>query len=129
MGVWWHAGGLCRAGAGGLVGLSTTETRTLEGVAVPGAEKVSVTLTAEMVQAIRAGVDSGEYVSASEVVRDALRRWQLQRAEEAERLDAVRARIRRSIDDPRPSLSGSEVDVELAAFFEELAPSGGDAAA
>lgn len=96
---------------------------------MPGAEKVSVTLTAEMVQAIRAGVESGEYASASEVVRDALRRWQRQRAEEAERLDGVRARIRLSLDDPRPSLSESEVDVELAAFFEELAPSGGDAAA
>lgn len=96
---------------------------------MPGAEKVSVTLTAEMVQAIRASVESGEYASASEVVRDALRRWQCQRAEEAERLDAVRARIRRSLDDPRPSLSESEVDVELATVFEELAPSGGDAAA
>lgn len=88
---------------------------------MPGAEKVSVTLTAEMVQAIRASVESGEYASGSEVVRDALRRWQGQRAEDAERLDGVRARIRRSLDDPRPSLSESEVDLELA-------QSGGDAA-
>ncbi|MPZ74426.1 MAG: type II toxin-antitoxin system ParD family antitoxin [Nitriliruptorales bacterium] len=96
---------------------------------MPSAEKVSVTLTAEMVQAIRASVASGEYASASEVVRDALRGWQRERAEDAERLDAVRARIHRALDDPRPSLSESEVDVELATFFEEAATSGGDGTA
>lgn len=92
------------------------------------AEKVSVTLTPEMVRVVRASVDSGEYASASEVVRDALRGWQRQRAEDAERLGSVRARIRRALDDPQPSLSDAEMDEELAAFFEGEASSGGDAA-
>lgn len=93
------------------------------------AEKVSVTLTPEMVRAVRASVDSGEYASASEVVREALRGWQRQRAEDAERLASVRARVRRSVDDPRPSLSESEVDRELAVFFAQMASSGDDAPA
>ena len=44
-------------------------------------EKVSVALTAEMVSEMRAVVESGEYASASEVVRDALREWRLRRVE------------------------------------------------
>jgi antitoxin ParD1/3/4 len=93
------------------------------------AEKVSVTLTPEMVRAVRASVESGEYASASEVVRDALRGWQRQRAEDAERLAGVRARIQRSLEDPRPSLTEAEVDLELAAFMAEVAGAGDDAPA
>lgn len=91
------------------------------------AEKVSVTLTPEMVRAVRASVDSGEYASASEVVRDALRGWQRQRAEDAERLAGVRARIQRSLEDPRPSLTETEVDQELAGFIAGVAGAGDDA--
>jgi antitoxin ParD1/3/4 len=96
---------------------------------MPSAEKVSVTLTPEMVRVIRESVDRGEYASASEVVREALRGWQRQRVEDAERLEAVRARIHRSLEDPRPSLSESDVDDELGAFFEQVSTSGDDAAA
>ena len=44
-------------------------------------EKVSVALTAEMASEMRAVVESGEYASASEVLRDALREWRLRRVE------------------------------------------------
>jgi hypothetical protein len=36
---------------------------------------------------------------------------------DAERLAVIRARIRRSLDDPRPSLSSEEVDTHLKALF------------
>lgn len=42
-------------------------------------EKVSISLTSEQVAALRAVVDAGEYATASEVVREALRDWQLKR--------------------------------------------------
>jgi antitoxin ParD1/3/4 len=42
-------------------------------------EKVSITLTAEMAAAVRKAVESGEYASTSEVMRDALRDWQTKR--------------------------------------------------
>lgn len=48
---------------------------------MPNVEKVSVALTAEMASEMRAVVESGEYASASEVVRDALREWRLRRVE------------------------------------------------
>lgn len=82
------------------------------------AEKVSVTMTSEQMQVIRESVQSGEFATTSEAMRDAVRVWQRQRIEDAERLEAVRARIRRSIDDPRPSLSADEAEAELARFME-----------
>ena len=44
---------------------------------MPDVRKISIAVTGEQLQAIREAVDSGAYASASEVVRDALRGWQL----------------------------------------------------
>jgi antitoxin ParD1/3/4 len=44
-------------------------------------EKVSVALTPEMAAAVREVVKAGEYASASEVVREALREWSFKRRE------------------------------------------------
>jgi antitoxin ParD1/3/4 len=43
---------------------------------VQNVEKMSVALTPEMAAAVRHAVASGEYASASEVIREALRLWQ-----------------------------------------------------
>jgi antitoxin ParD1/3/4 len=40
---------------------------------MPNVEKMSIALTPELAAAVRAAVASGEYVSSSEVVREALR--------------------------------------------------------
>ncbi len=50
-------------------------------------------------------------------------------AEDAERLEAIRARIRRSIDDPRPSLTQEEADARLRLLFAQDTPPPDDAAA
>lgn len=57
-----------------------------------------------MLRAIRESVEAGEYASTSEALRDAVRVWQRQRLEDAERLSAIRTRVRRSLDDPRPGI-------------------------
>lgn len=44
-------------------------------------EKISVSLPAEMVKAVNKAVDSGNYATVSEVVRTALRMWEVERAE------------------------------------------------
>ena len=44
-------------------------------------EKVSVALTAEMAAMMRQAVESGEYASASEVMREAFRDWKFRRAQ------------------------------------------------
>jgi antitoxin ParD1/3/4 len=46
---------------------------------MPDIQKVSVALTAEQVAALKAAVDSGEYATTSEIVREAIRDWQLKR--------------------------------------------------
>lgn len=78
------------------------------------AEKISVTMTPQMMRAIRESVAAGEFASTSEALRDAVRVWQRERNEQAERLTAIRARVRHSLDDPRPDLSGDDVDERLA---------------
>ena len=83
------------------------------------AEKISITMTPEMMRTIRASVASGEYTSTSEALRDAVRVWQGDREEHAQRLESIRARINRSIDDPRPSVTGEEVKRRLTALHEE----------
>jgi antitoxin ParD1/3/4 len=92
------------------------------------AEKISITMTPEMMRVIRESVDAGEYTSVSEVFRDAVRAWQRERDEHAERLNAIRARVRRSLDDPRPSLSADEAEAEMARFMEEQAKAAAHAA-
>ncbi|HEX8224979.1 MAG TPA: type II toxin-antitoxin system ParD family antitoxin [Allosphingosinicella sp.] len=44
------------------------------------AQKLSIALTEELVRDIESAVSSGDYSTASEVVRDALRAWKRERA-------------------------------------------------
>jgi antitoxin ParD1/3/4 len=41
--------------------------------------KISIALTAEMAELVRQAVESGDYASGSEVIREALREWKLRR--------------------------------------------------
>ncbi|WP_348270974.1 hypothetical protein [Methylobacterium sp. ARG-1] len=50
---------------------------------------------------------------------EAVHALQRQRRENAERLDVIRARIRRSLDDPHPDLSSEEVQEHLDELFAE----------
>lgn len=83
------------------------------------AEKISITMTPEMMRLVRASVEAGEYASASEVFRAAMRVWRRERGERAERLEAIRARIRSSLDDPRPDLTMDEMREWLATLRDE----------
>ncbi|QRE73043.1 type II toxin-antitoxin system ParD family antitoxin [Methylobacterium aquaticum] len=63
---------------------------------------------------------AGEHASLGDVLRDAVSLEKREREEEhAGRLNAIRARIRRSLDDPRPDLTLDEVDAALEALFAE----------
>lgn len=80
------------------------------------AEKISITITPEMMQHIRASVEAGEYASTSEAMRDAVRVWQRERELHRESLAKMRSRVRRSIADPRSDLSGRDVGERLEAL-------------
>lgn len=57
---------------------------------MPNVEKISIALPPEMVEQVRQAVDSGEYASSSEVVRDALRDWTHKRQLRQSGLDDLR---------------------------------------
>ncbi len=46
---------------------------------MPEVQKVSIALTGEQVGALKAAVDTGEYATTSEIVREAIRDWQFKR--------------------------------------------------
>ena len=46
---------------------------------MPDVQKVSVALTGEQIGALRAAVETGEYATTSEIVREAIRDWQFKR--------------------------------------------------
>lgn len=51
------------------------------------ARKLSVSLTSEFIALLDEAVETGEYTSTSEVIRDALREWKLRRS--WDRIDAA----------------------------------------
>ena len=53
-------------------------------------EKVSIALTSEMLASVREVVESGEYASSSEVVREALRDWKLRRSLQQKEIEELR---------------------------------------
>lgn len=71
-------------------------------------EKVSVALTPEMAAMMRQVVEAGEYASASEVMREALRDWKLRRAQREQAVDELR-RIWDTGIASGPSRDGQEV--------------------
>jgi len=57
---------------------------------MPDILKISVALTGEQVATLKAAVDSGEYATTSEAVREALREWQLKRQLQREDIRRLR---------------------------------------
>jgi antitoxin ParD1/3/4 len=53
-------------------------------------EKITIALTKEMANNVRAAVKAGDYASTSEVVREALRDWQLKRISQQEQIEHLR---------------------------------------
>ena len=84
------------------------------------AEKLSVTVTPAMARLIRARVEDGSFGSASEVVRAALRAFQREEQEHAERIASIKARIKASIEDTRPPVPMEQAFRRVRRHIEEL---------
>jgi antitoxin ParD1/3/4 len=91
--------------------------------------QITVSLAAEMVRTIDESVAAGEYASSNDLVGEALRLWQRQKMSDAAYLAELEARVRRSIDDPRPSFTDEQVRDRLAALHEETVKAQGHEAA
>ena len=74
-------------------------------------ERITVTMPEEMAARLRAAVETGQYATTSEVVREALRDW----TEEQGRLESKRELLRREIEKglEGPFLDGPRVMADL----------------
>ena len=62
-------------------------------------ERMTNTMPADMAAVVKAAVDSGDYASTSEVVRDALREWKMRCAVQLQEIVALKADIDEGLAD------------------------------
>jgi antitoxin ParD1/3/4 len=77
---------------------------------MPDVQKVSVALTGEQLGALRAAVETGEYATTSEIVREAIRDWQFKHELRQEDLK----RLRQLWDQGKASGTAQPVDFDNA---------------
>ena len=77
---------------------------------MPEVQKVSIALTGEQLGALKADVETGEYATTSEIVREAIRDWQFKRELRQEDLK----RLRQLWDQGKASGPTTPVDFEDA---------------
>jgi antitoxin ParD1/3/4 len=77
---------------------------------MPDVQKISIALTGEQIAALRAAVETGEYATTSEIVREAIREWQFKRELRQEDLK----RLRQLWDEGKASGAAVPVDFEAA---------------
>ncbi|CDZ50870.1 ribbon-helix-helix domain-containing protein [Neorhizobium galegae] len=82
-----------------------------------GEQKLSITLPDDMADAIKEWVESGRYSSTDDAMRAAVGALLREDEDQESRIEAIRERVRKSIDDPRPSLTGAEVRQHLDALY------------
>lgn len=76
---------------------------------MPGIEKISIALPAEMLTQVHDAVDAGEYASTSEVMRDALREWTLRRATKKQGIAELRKLWAEAVKEKQPGVSADAV--------------------
>lgn len=85
-------------------------------------ETINVTLEQDALSAVRESVEAGDFATEGEALSDAVRVWTLAREERAERLEHIKARLRRSIEDPRRSLTSEEMRESMTRWYAEISP-------
>jgi antitoxin ParD1/3/4 len=89
-------------------------------------ERITVTMPEEMVAKMRAAVETGEYATTSEIVREALRDWADEQAKRQAGLERLRALIAEG--EKGPFRDGEEFFDELEARLQQTIDSLPDAA-
>jgi len=84
-------------------------------------EKISIALPLEMITIVRGAVETGEFASTSEVVRDALRDWTLKRQLRREGIEELRRVWQQAINDKTPGIAADEVLDRLENKYKSLA--------
>ena len=91
------------------------------------AEKISIALPPEMVAVLRAAVDTGEYASSSEVVRDAMRDWTHKRRLRGQGVAELRQVWQAALRNTSPGVSADEAIDRLERKYQAIADTEGTA--
>jgi len=62
-------------------------------------ERLTVTMPADMLAVLKSAVDSGDYASTSEVIREAVRDWKMKRALQIQEFTTLKADIDQGLAD------------------------------
>ena len=85
-------------------------------------ERMTITMPSEMASMVQAVVDSGDYATVSEVIREAVREWRAKRVNHQQELRALKSDIRKGLADLEAGrLRDFEVD-RIAARGRKLLP-------
>jgi antitoxin ParD1/3/4 len=76
---------------------------------MPGIAKISIALPSEMLTLVHDAVDTGEYASTSEVVRDALREWTIRRRSRQQGIADLRKMWSKAVKDKAPGVPADAV--------------------
>jgi len=93
---------------------------------MPSVEKISIALPPEMVAQLRHAVDTGEYASSSEVVRDALRDWTHKRELQQNGISQLRHLWQEARGDKTPGVPMDEVLDRLERKYQAMADAAGE---
>jgi antitoxin ParD1/3/4 len=85
---------------------------------MPKLERITITMPEAMVAKMRAAVESGEYATTSEIVREALRDWEEYQERRQAKLERLRELIREG--EESESLDGETVLREIQEYVAKL---------
>ena len=92
---------------------------------MPSVEKISIALPPEMVAQLRQAVETGEYASSSEVVRDALRDWTRKRQLQQNGIAELRQLWQQARADKTPGVPARKVLDRLERKYQAIADEAG----
>ncbi len=86
--------------------------------------KISIALPQEMVEQVREAVDTGEYASSSEVVREALRDWNQKRTLRQQGISEMRRVWKQAAVDSGPGVASDKVLDRLERKYRNMSGRG-----
>ena len=88
-------------------------------------ERITVTLTDDMAQAIRGAIESGDYVSGSDVMREALQVWMQSRGVQESEIQALRSDLLEGMGDIQAGRVRDYSADDIISLGEQRLPSSG----
>lgn len=83
-------------------------------------EKISVALPADMLELVRKAVESGDYATTSEVIREALREWKSRRESREEALAELRRLVQEGLASGDAEFDPAETKREGRRILERM---------